>query len=71
MKLHNNAEIFERRNYCKINIKIVSSKVYNENIKIVSILQQNFLVESTVYLNRTPGFRETSFGNIVLDKYFG
>jgi len=35
------------------------SEVYNENVKIIFILQRNFLVESTFSLNRMPGFRGT------------
>jgi len=40
-------------------MKIVSSEVYNENVKIMFILQWNFLVEYTFYLNRTPRFQGT------------
>jgi len=57
--LHNNVEIYERRNYRQIKLKIVLSEVCNENVKIMFILQRNFLVESTFSLNRTSGFRGT------------
>jgi hypothetical protein len=59
MHLHKSAKIYERRNYFQIKMKIVLSEVYKENVKIVFILQRNFLVEPTFSLNRTPGFRGT------------
>jgi hypothetical protein len=71
MHLHKSVKIYEKRNYFQIKMKIVLSEVYKENVKIVFILQRNFLVEPTFSLNRTPGFRGTSFENIVLDKYYG
>jgi len=52
-------------------MKIVLGEAYNENVKIMFILQRNFLVESKFSLDRTPGFRGASFWNIVLDKCFG
>jgi len=37
MPLHNNAEIYERRNYSQIKMKNVLSGAYNENVKIMLI----------------------------------
>ena len=36
MRLHNNAKIYERRNYFQIKMKIVLSEVYKENVTIAT-----------------------------------
>lgn len=48
-------------------MKIVSSEVYNENVKIMFILQWNFLVEYTFYhfiLTERQGSREHNLGTL-------